>query len=195
MLKLFKFNNKNSSKYLKIFLDKRKSIQKTQISNVTRIIKNVKKNGDKAVINYEKKFSKIKSNSNKIIFSTKEINKLSKKTNLKIRRSIDLAFNRIKKFHSKQKFLPFTLKDKYNNKLSYKYSSIENVGVYVPGGTASYPSTVLMNCIPAIVAGVKNIYLATPSLDSNINPAVIYAAKKCGVKKFIKQVALILSQH
>ena len=69
MLKLFKFNNKNSSKYLKIFLDKRKSIQKTQISNVTRIIKNVKKNGDKAVINYEKKFSKIKSNSNKIIFS------------------------------------------------------------------------------------------------------------------------------
>ena len=186
MLKLFKFNNKNSSKYLKIFLDKRKSIQKTQISNVTRIIKNVKKNGDKAVINYEKKFSKIKSNSNKIIFSTKEINKLSKKTNLKIRRSIDLAFNRIKKFHSKQKFLPFTLKDKYNNKLSYKYSSIENVGVYVPGGTASYPSTVLMNCIPAIVAGVKNIYLATPSLDSNINPAVIYAAKKCGVKEIYK---------
>ena len=77
------------------------------------------------------------------------------------------------------------MKDKHNNKLSYKYSSIENVGVYVPGGTASY-HTVLMNCIPAIVAGVKNIYLATPSLDSNINPAVIYAAKKCGVKKIYK---------
>ena len=57
-----------------------------------------------------------------------------------------------KKFHSKQKFSSFTFKDKYNNILSYKYSPIEKVGVYVPGGTASYPSTVLMNCIPAIVA-------------------------------------------
>ena len=58
--------------------------------------------------------------------------------------------------------------------------------MYVPGGTASYPSTVLMNCIPAIVAGVKSIYLTTPSLDSKINPAVVYAAKKCGVKKIYK---------
>ena len=97
-----------------------------------------------------------------------------------------LAFNRIKKFHSKQKFLPFKFKDKYKNELSYKYSPIEKIGVYVPGGIASYPSTVLMNCIPAIVAGVKNIYLTTPSLDSKINPAIIYAAKKCGVKKIYK---------
>ena len=58
--------------------------------------------------------------------------------------------------------------------------------MYVPGGTASYPSTGLMNCIPAIVAGVKNIYLTTPSLDSKINPGVVYAAKKCGVKKIYK---------
>ena len=99
---------------------------------------------------------------------------------------MDLAFNRIKKFHSKQKFFSFNLKDKYKNELSYTYSPIEKVGVYVPGGTASYPSTVLMNCIPAIVAGVKNIYLTTPALDSKINPAVIYAAKKCGVKKIYK---------
>ena len=56
----------------------------------------------------------------------------------------------------------------------------------MPGGTASYPSTVLMNCIPAIVAGVKNIYLTTPALDSKINPAIVYAAKKCGVKKIYK---------
>ena len=71
-------------------------------------------------------------------------------------------------------------------KVSYKYSPIEKVGVYVPGGTASYPSTVLMNCIPAIVAGVKNIYLTTPSLGVKINPGLVYAAKKCGVKKIYK---------
>ena len=101
MLKVLKFENKRSLKNLKIFLDKRKSIQKNQTSIVNQIIKNVKKNGDKAVINYEKKFSKIKTKSNKLLFSRKEINKISKKTDSKTKKSIDLAFNRIKKFHSK----------------------------------------------------------------------------------------------
>ena len=186
MLKVLKYNKINSSKVLEIFLGRRKSIQKKQIRAVSKIIKNVKKNGDKAVLNYEKKFSKIRKSSNKVFFSNSEINSISKKTDKKIKRAIDLAFNRIKKFHLKQKFSSFKFKDKYNNELSYKYSSIEKVGVYVPGGTASYPSTVLMNCIPAIVAGVKNIYLTTPALDSKINPAIVYAAKKCGVKKIYK---------
>ena len=186
MIKTFKFKNKNSLKILKTFLDKRKSIQKSQTSIVSKIIKNVKKDGDKAVLKYEKRFSKIKTKSNKILFSNKEINRISKKTELNIKKSIDLAFNRIKKFHLKQKFSSFTFRDKFNNTLSYKYSPLEKVGVYVPGGTASYPSTVLMNCIPAIVAGVKNIYLTTPALDSKINPAIVYAAKKCGVKKIYR---------
>ena len=186
MLKVFKLDNKNSFKNLIKFLDKRKSIQKNQTAVVSRIIKNVKKNGDKAVISYEKKFSKIKTKNNSLLFSENEINEILKRTNPKIKKSIDLAFKRIKNFHSKQKFLSFKFKDKYKNTLSYKYSPLEKVGVYVPGGTASYPSTVLMNCIPAIVAGVKKIYLTTPSLNSKINPAVVYAAKKCGVKKIYK---------
>ena len=186
MLKLLNYNKKNSFENLEIILNKRKSTQRNKTSVVKNIILNVKKNGDKAVIKYEKKFSKIKSKSTKIIFSKKEVNEIAKKTDKKIKQSIDLAFNRIKKFHSKQKFFSFNLRDKYKNELSYKYSPIEKVGVYVPGGTASYPSTVLMNCIPAIVAGVKNIYLTTPSLGSEINPAIIYAAKKCGVKTIYK---------
>ena len=186
ILKTFKYNKRKSLTSLNIFLNKRKSIQTNQKLAVSKIIKNVKKNGDSAVINYEKKYSKIKIKSPKIYFSNTEINNISKKVDKKIKKAIDIAFSRIKKFHSKQKFSPFKFKDEYKNELSYKYSAIEKVGVYVPGGTASYPSTVLMNCIPAIVAGVKNIYLTTPSLDSKINPAVIYAAKKCGVKKIYK---------
>jgi len=186
MLRFLNFNKKNSLSNLEIILNRRKSTQKNKTSVVKKIISNVKKNGDKAVLKYEKKFSKSKIRSTKISFSKKEINKIAKKTDKKIKLSIDLAFARIKKFHSKQKFLPFNLKDKYKNVLSYKYSPIEKVGVYVPGGTANYPSTVLMNCIPAIVAGVKNIYLTTPSLGTPINPAVIYAAKKCGVKKIYR---------
>ena len=186
MLKFLRYNKKSSLNNLKIILNKRKSSQNNKTSAVKNIISNVKKNGDISVIKYEKKYSKIKKKSNRIIFSKKEINKLVKKIDKKLKQSIDLAFVRIKKFHSKQKFSSFKLKDKYKNELSYKYSPIEKVGVYVPGGTASYPSTVLMNCIPAIVAGVKNIYLTTPCLGSNVNPAIIYAAKKCGVKKIYR---------
>ena len=128
----------------------------------------------------------MKSNTKKIKFSKNEINEISRKIDKELKRSIDIAFIRIKKFHTKQKFSSFKYKDNYQNELSYKFSPIERVGVYVPGGTASYPSTVLMNCIPAMVAGVKNIYLTTPALNSKVNPAIIYAAKKCKVKEIYK---------
>ena len=186
MLKFLNYNKKNSSNYLEVILNKRKFIQKNKTADIKKIISDVKKNGDKAVLKYEKKFSNIKIKKYKIIFSKKEINEISLKTDVKIRKSIDIAFNRIKKFHKKQKFFPFRFKDQYKNELSYKYSPIERIGVYVPGGTASYPSTVLMNCIPAIVAGVKKIYLTTPALGAKINPALMYAAKKCGVNKIYK---------
>tara|TARA_X000001036_G_scaffold402137_1_gene407724 strand:+ start:5519 stop:6817 length:1299 start_codon:yes stop_codon:yes gene_type:complete len=186
MLKVLRYNRKNSSNILTSFLEKRKVAQRYQTAIVTKIIKNVKKRGDSAVLKYEKKFSKLKTKTTKISFSNQEINAISKKIDKKLKSAIDLAYNRIKKFHSKQKFLSFKFKDKYKNEFSYKYSAIDKIGVYVPGGTASYPSTVLMNCIPAVVAGVKNIYLTTPALGSKINPAIVYAAKKCGVKKIYK---------
>ena len=186
MLKFFNANKKGSIKKLKFILESRKVKQKIKSSAVKKIISIVKRQGDKAVLKYEKKFSSVKSNSNKILFSKNEINKISNSIDRKLKKSIDLAFTRIKNFHKKQKFSSFKFKDKYNNELSYKFSPIEKVGVYVPGGTASYPSTVLMNCIPAIVAGVKNIYLTTPALGSPVNPAIIYAAKKCGVKEIYK---------
>ncbi len=186
MLKYLNFNQKNSPKKLELILNVRKSRQQNQSAIVKKIINNVKKNGDKAVIMYEKKFSNVKSKSKKLKFSNNEINRISKIIDKKLKKSIDTAFTRIKYFHSKQTYSPFKYKDKFKNELAYKYSPIERVGVYVPGGTASYPSTVLMNCIPALVAGVKNIYLTTPAFGTSVNPAVIYAAKKCGVKEIYK---------
>ncbi len=186
MLKIYNCNNKNFLKGLEIILNKRKSQQKDQSGIVKKILNNVQKKGDFAVIHYEKKFSKIKSQSKKIKFSNDEIRKISNMVDKKLKNSINVAFNRIKRFHTKQKFLSFKYKDQYKNELAYKYSPIDKVGVYVPGGTASYPSTVLMNCIPALVAGVKNIYLTTPAFGSSVNPAIIYAAKKCGVKEIYR---------
>tara|TARA_S200000501_G_C20801924_1_gene734456 strand:+ start:51 stop:1346 length:1296 start_codon:yes stop_codon:yes gene_type:complete len=186
MLRFLNGNKKNFEKILKLQLSRRKSLQKSNSSDVKKIIKNVKKYGDKALIKYEKKFSNIKKKNLKIKFSQNEINQISKSTDPLLKKSIDLAYKRIILFHKKQKIKLFKFKDKFENELSYIHSPIEKVGVYVPGGTASYPSTVLMNCIPALVAGVKNILLTTPSLGKKINPAIIYAAKKCGVKEIYK---------
>ena len=186
MLKFLNSNQINFLKKLEKILEKRKFNQRNKSSAVKKILLDVRNQGDKAVIRFEKKFSKTKNRLKKIKFTDNEINKISKRVNKKLKDSIDIAFERIKLFHVKQKMKPFKYQDKFKNELSYNYSPIENVGVYVPGGTASYPSTVLMNCIPAIVAGVKNIYLTTPALGSNVNPAIIYAAKKCGVKEIYK---------
>ena len=156
MLKKLNYNDKNFFSNLGIIISKRSELQSSKTTIVKKIISNVKKGGDKALIAYEKKFSKNKKISiRNIKFTEKEINKICKLLDNKIKKSIDLSFNRIIKFHKNQKYSKINYKDKYNNNLKYKSSPIESVGVYVPGGTSSYPSSVLMNCIPAMVAGVK----------------------------------------
>ena len=179
-------NNYNFLKRLRFLLSKRKKSQSKNLTNVKKIIHQVKNKKDKAIYLYEKKFSKNKKISNNFKLTSKEINSIIKKLDKKVKYAIDLSYQRIKNFHKKQVFKSFSFKDKFNNNLSYKYQPLESVGVYVPGGIANYPSSVLMNCIPAQVAGVKYIYMTTPLLGKKANPAVIYAAKKCGVKEIYK---------
>ncbi len=100
-----------------------------------------------------------------------------------MKNAIDIAYNRIYKFHSLQKFKNISYTDKFKNKLEYKYLPINSVAIYVPGSTASYPSSVLMNAIPAIVAGVKRIIMINPGIKGKQNPAVLYAARKCKIKE------------
>ena len=187
MLKLIKSNQKNFLVKLNLVLEKRKFKNPKIDSKIKLIIEDIKKNKDLALIKYEIKYSKLKNISIKNIkFSELEKKIIIKKLDKKTKNSIDLAYNRILNFHKKQKMLSFSFIDSFKNSFSYKSNAINKVGVYVPGGLASYPSSVLMNCIPAIVAGVKNIYMTTPSMGKNYNPAVIYAAKKCKVKQIYK---------
>ena len=158
MIKILDSKKNNFSSSLNNLLLKRKNKMKFSSSTVINIIRDIKKNGDKALIKYEKKFGK-----NSIIFSKpKEIQKQIKNLDKKVKKSIDLAYNRIFQFHSKQKLKNLFYKDKLQNELSYKHIPLDSVGIYVPGGTASYPSTVLMNAIPAIIAGVKRIVMVNP---------------------------------
>lgn len=187
MIQYFNGNQKNFSKKLELILNKRKVQYSKNSKIVNKIVRDVKKFNDKAVIKYEKKFSKLKTIKNKNIkFSKSEIKKIISKLDNKTKTSLNIAFNRIYKFHKKQKINSYKMVDEFKNSISYTSSPIEKVGVYVPGGSASYPSSVLMNCIPALIAGVKEIYMTTPSLDKECNPAVLYAAQKCKVKEIFK---------
>ena len=179
MIKILDSKKNNFSSLLDNLLLKRKNRIKSKSNIVINIIRDIKENGDKALLKYEKKFGK-----NSIIFlKHKEIQKQIKNLDKKVKKSIDLAYSRIFKFHSKQKVKNIFYKDKLQNKLGYKYMPIDSVGIYVPGGTASYPSTVLMNAIPAIIAGTKKVVMANPRNKGKHNPGVLYAAKKCGIKE------------
>ena len=179
MIKILNSKNKRFDFILDKLLGKRKNKVQIETVPVVKILKDVKKNGDKAVIKYEKKF-----NNNKTIKpNPKQINKLIKGLDKKVKKAIDLAYKRIYKFHSLQKFKNISYIDSFKNKLEYKYIPIESVAVYVPGSNASYPSSVLMNTIPALVAGVKRIVMINPSKRGKQNPAVLYAARKCKIKE------------
>ena len=179
MIKILNSKNRNFDRELDRLLSNRKrKIQSGSVS-VTSIIKDVKKNGDRALLKYEKKFNK----NSTIVPTLKQISKSIKSLDKKVKQAIDSAYDRIYKFHSLQKFNNISYIDKLKNKLEYKYLPIDSVAIYVPGSTASYPSSVLMNAIPAIVAGVKRIIMINPGYKGKQNPAVLYAAKKCKIKE------------
>ena len=172
-MKILNCKNKSFDHQLDQLLSNRKSKVQSSSISVVNIIKDVKKNGDKALLKYEKRFNK-----NSTIDPTKkQILKLIKSLDKEVKQAIDIAYDRIFKFHSLQKVKNISYTDKFKNKIEYKYLPIESVAIYVPGSTASYPSSVLMNAIPAIVAGVKRIVMINPSYKGKQNPAVLYAAK------------------
>jgi len=176
MIKIYKFSGYKGLGKLEKILEKRRSTQNSKLPIVSKILKDIKKNKNKAIIKYEKKFSK----NTKLKPSIIEIDKSLKSLSPKIKNAINHAYNRIFKYHSLQKIKNINYKDNLNNNLRYKSVPINKVGIYVP---ANLPSTLLMNAIPAKIAGVKKIILANPRLNKKLNPAVIYAAKKLGIKE------------
>ncbi len=178
-MKILNSSSKNFNKILDTLIERRKKKISSSTTSVTNIINDVKKNGDKALLKYEIKFNK-----NKILKpSSKKITKSIANLDKDVKKAIDLAYDRIHKFHSLQKFENISYIDKFKNRLDYKYLPISSVAIYVPGSSASYPSSVLMNAIPAMVAGVKRVVMINPGYKGKQNPAVLYAARKCKIKE------------
>ena len=178
MIKVINCNSKNYINKLIKFLNLRRVDRNVDTKIVSKILKDVKKNKFKAVLKYEKRFSK----NLEIKLTKNKINKSIKKLDLNVKKAIDYAYLRILKFHSKQikELKNISFRDNLNNKLEYRYVPIFSVGIYVPG---NLPSTLLMNAIPAKLAKVKKLILATPKINGNLNSAVLYAARKVGIRE------------
>jgi len=176
MLKIINCKNKNYSILLKNLLERRKYKMNLDTEIVPKILRDIRKYKFKALLKYENKFS----NNSEIKPNIIKIRKSIKSLDPKIKKAIDFAYKRIYSFHKKQKFKNIFYRDNLNNKLEYKFVPIQSVGIYVP---SNLPSTLLMNAIPAKIAGVKRIVLANPKLNGKLNSAVLYAAKKIGIKE------------
>lgn len=152
---------------------------------VLDIIQNVRKNGDKAVFDYAKKFDKVELTS--LIVSKEEIAEAKKNVSDEFISAMEKAAENIQVFHDKQVEQSWYFNKPNGVMLGQQVTALDRVGIYVPGGKAAYPSTVLMNALPAKIAGVKEIYMTTPpQTDGKINPHVLYAANLAGIDTIYK---------
>ena len=152
---------------------------------VSDIIKNVRENGDAAVLDYCKRFDKADLSS--LEATKEEIDEAYDSVEDEFKEIMKKAAENIRAFHSRQVRNSFVINDESGIVMGQKVMPIEKVGLYVPGGTAAYPSSVLMNCIPAKIAGCEEIVMVTPpSANGKINPVILAAAKIAGVDRVFK---------
>lgn len=180
MIKIMKYGEISKEE---IFARQEQTIDVSGI--VTDIIENVKANGDKAVLAYNLKFDG--ANLETLEVSQEEIDEAFEAVEPKFLDILRNASANIRAFHQKQVRTSFIMNEKAGVVTGQKITPIEKVGLYVPGGTAAYPSTVLMDSIPAKIAGCKEIVMVTPpSKDGKINPVILAAAKIAGVDRIYK---------
>ena len=172
-------------------VDLEKELARSQFSyddvneTVESILKDVKARGDKALIKYTEKFDGVKLENLEV--TEEEIQKAFDTIDKDLMEVIQYSHDNIKKFHEKQVRNDFLIRQENGVVLGQVVNPIEKVGLYVPGGTAAYPSTVLMNAVPAKIAGCKEIVIVTPpTKDGTILPSLLVAAKISGVDRIFK---------
>ncbi|HEY8423777.1 MAG TPA: histidinol dehydrogenase [Clostridia bacterium] len=150
---------------------------------VREIVEDVRQNGDQALFKYTKQFDGVDINESNVEVTESEIAEAYENINDETLQSLRLAIQNISKYHDD--LMKKALKGEYLNKCGYMVRPVEKAGIYVPGGTAAYPSSVLMTAIPAVCAGVRQIIMVTPAKEK-INPLTLVAAAECGVDRIFK---------
>ena len=178
---LLNSHNSNFEKeFKKLLLAKREDSVDVDLS-VREIIGGVIELGDQALIEYTKKFDRISLTTDTLRFTQSELKEQAAQVSDKDRSALELAVTRIKSYHEKQLPDDTFWTDESGVELGWRWSPVSAAGLYVPGGLASYPSSVLMNAIPAKVAGVKRLAITVPTPDNKVNPMVLLAAQLSGV--------------
>ena len=186
MSRILRTKDKNFKTDFDNLLFQSRGDEKDISQSVANIIKDVINQKNQAVIDFTTQFDNITLSPNELEYSENEIKSLINEVGSKERRALEVAAQRIRSFHIEQ--LP---KDKFwtdpqGIELGWMWRPIARAGLYVPGGTASYPSSVLMNAIPASIAGVKEIVMVSPTPNGRVNPLVLLAAKLAGVDRIYK---------
>ena len=170
-------------------LDNRKESVSNEVNEIVlKIIDDINKRGDEALFEYCLKFDGYKINDQKdLVVSESEKEEALKQVDEDYLRILERTKNQIIEFHKNQVDKSWSLFKDNGVIMGQMVRPIERVALYVPGGTASYPSTVLMNALPAKLAGVKDLVIITPvKADGKVNPIIIAAAKVCGIETIYK---------
>ena len=185
MLKLINLENKDWDILLSELKDREEEVKEEVLKSVSNILEDVKKNGDKALQSYTEKFDRVLLDDFEV--SIEELDECFIKVEKNFIDNLEEAKKNIEYYHNAQKSRGFILNKDNGIFLGQRVIPLDSVGVYVPGGTAAYPSSVLMNVIPAKVAGVKEIIMITPpNKEGKLNPYIGVAAKVAGVSKIYK---------
>ena len=180
MISIMKYGEVENSE-----LFSRENLSANVEETVAEIIENVKTNGDKALFEYCEKFDGVTLSS--LVVTEEEIDKAFETVEPEFIAVLEEAAENIRKFHSAQVRNSFIINDKNGVVMGQKIIPLDRVGLYVPGGTAAYPSTVLMDSIPAKIAGCPELFMVTPpSKDGSVRPEILAAAKIAGVDKIYK---------
>ncbi|MCW9039610.1 MAG: histidinol dehydrogenase [Rhodospirillales bacterium] len=153
---------------------------------VAGILADVRKRGDEAVLELTKRFDRIDLTVETMRVSAEELERDMRSLNPDLMAALEFAAKRIRAFHERQLPEGIDYTDDAGVRLGYRWTPVGAVGLYVPGGTASYPSSVLMNAIPAKVAGVERIVMVVPSPDGSLDPAVLATARLAGIDEIYR---------
>lgn len=187
IINIIKGNTREEKKYFYDLRNKEEEAHDNVILKVNKILQQVKEKGDTALIEYTNKFDSDKVTKENIMVTRNEIKEAYKLVENKFIEALKTACENITSFHKKQKRTSWITTKEDGIILGQQIRPLERVGIYVPGGKAAYPSSVLMNTIPAKVAGVREIIMVTPPMkDGSINPNILVAADIAGVHKIYK---------
>ena len=174
------------SEEFETLLGSKREVSEEVSATVAAILEDVRLRGDEAVLAYTDRFDQLPLTAATLAFSADEIAEADARIDPDLRAALQVAHDRITAHHEKQKPLDHIYQDALGVTLGTVWTAIEAVGIYVPGGTASYPSSVLMNAVPARVAGVSRIAMVAPTPRGAVNPAVLAAAKIAGVTEIYR---------